>query len=427
MSIMSRVYERASYCFVFPGGLGGLVKFDEHTTWIHRSWTLMEALSPEEVWCIFKWTRGSGGWRGITSVSAHERVVTEIMGGDQGCAMTRLEDALAVSTGGGEDASGGGAHFVSDSGRILWDQEYRLFSENIQPMIALSAAMAAQREVNKTRAVARAKWRRVTRKEQWQINGAETAIWRCALMRISQYDQDIVYSTMGLFGVNLEYRKERGKDELMVELCTKILERGGRANWFGASVLSPVPQYFCTMPPTAVPDTRELQKTPLVKIPDDDPVQVQEVMGFLMWFLEEAPTGEVTKGGAVKFRAPISRVKISGVKSKPLNLDEVNPIPGFKSIAWLEFDGRNTLERREASFAGTVGTHAICLGRCMPYPHYDDLEKVKSYQGKNDFYLILMLLEERVGGGWQKTGMAAIASPMPRWRQEEIEVGGVAD
>ena len=57
---MYKVYQSCRLCIVVAGGVQRLVRLDEETSWIHRSWTLQEVLAPPEVTVLFDWKLGPG-------------------------------------------------------------------------------------------------------------------------------------------------------------------------------------------------------------------------------------------------------------------------------------------------------------------------------------------------------------------------------
>ncbi|KAJ6496393.1 heterokaryon incompatibility protein-domain-containing protein, partial [Mycena sanguinolenta] len=62
---MYRIYRSCAVCLVVPGGLRRLVRLDEETTWIHRGWTLQEALAPAVSFVMFAWKLGNTkAWAG---------------------------------------------------------------------------------------------------------------------------------------------------------------------------------------------------------------------------------------------------------------------------------------------------------------------------------------------------------------------------
>ncbi|KAL6897704.1 hypothetical protein GGI43DRAFT_409698 [Trichoderma evansii] len=55
---MYEIYKRCHICIAAPGGLQCLVRLDIETQWIHRGWTLQEAVAPPAVIVLFSWAIG---------------------------------------------------------------------------------------------------------------------------------------------------------------------------------------------------------------------------------------------------------------------------------------------------------------------------------------------------------------------------------
>jgi hypothetical protein len=204
---MAHVYKKCGTCFILPGGLGRLVRLDEETAWINRSWTLQEALVPAATKCLFHWRKKSGKWAGVTTG------IIECVE-DNCAAMTSLPDLVQASL----------ATYLTFNGEHI---AVKIFGATRAPVMALNGAMNLR-----------------------ERDGREVAIWRCALMRASKRELDVVFSIMGLFGVTLDPSKYQGGDrnQAIVDLTKSIMENGGKANWIGASLQLPVPSRLCTLP-----------------------------------------------------------------------------------------------------------------------------------------------------------------------------------
>lgn len=57
---MYNVYLSCRVCIVLAGGLRRVVRLDEETPWIHRSWTLQEVLAPRSTVVLIRWKLGPG-------------------------------------------------------------------------------------------------------------------------------------------------------------------------------------------------------------------------------------------------------------------------------------------------------------------------------------------------------------------------------
>jgi hypothetical protein len=153
---MRDIYKECIICIVVHGGLGRLVELNEETAWIYRSWMLQEALSPKTIKCLFRWGISPAEFWGVTEGN--------IEGVEENhSAMMSLND-LVITT-----------YFNFQEEQIT----VKILGGEREPIMALNGAMNLENR-----------------------DGQEVAIWRCALMRTSKKEIDIVFSIMGLFGVN---------------------------------------------------------------------------------------------------------------------------------------------------------------------------------------------------------------------------------
>ncbi len=61
-------------CVVLAGGLQYMVSLDEETAWIHRGWTLQEALAPPIIEVLFTWKLHSGQASAGVTMESTERL-----------------------------------------------------------------------------------------------------------------------------------------------------------------------------------------------------------------------------------------------------------------------------------------------------------------------------------------------------------------
>ncbi|KAI3616926.1 HET-domain-containing protein [Moniliophthora roreri] len=59
---MYRIYAECAECFILPGGTRRLVRLEEPTMWIHRGWTLQEAVAPRSASVVIHWEHGDGSF-----------------------------------------------------------------------------------------------------------------------------------------------------------------------------------------------------------------------------------------------------------------------------------------------------------------------------------------------------------------------------
>ncbi|KUI62889.1 hypothetical protein VP1G_10008 [Cytospora mali] len=240
---MLRIYKGCEVSLVFPGGIQRLVSIDEPTAWIHRAWTLQEALAPPRVEVVYKWAHGSGMYYGL-----YRGDINELVPGES--AITPLRELLGLNNfpaatffplRNGPTVPFRTTIFGHPTGPSSVDRSERLPEIFI---FMLKSAFPYGHETFDERA---------------------PAIWRSALFRASSRPVDMVFSIMGLFGVTLDLRAFRPDDRLgaTAALMRAILERPeGRASWLSiAPYLPPHPQLstFPIFPRTSVEGQVELE------------------------------------------------------------------------------------------------------------------------------------------------------------------------
>ncbi|KAK3353381.1 hypothetical protein B0T25DRAFT_209459 [Lasiosphaeria hispida] len=243
---MYQVYKCCVVCLVFPGGIQRLVHVDEPTAWIHRGWTLQEALAPPRVEVIYAWPHGSGMYLGL-----YRGNIVELVPGQS--AITPLRQLLALN--GFPTAT-----FISSGNGAIVPFRTTIFGLPTDTPSADRAERAIEVVIFMLKSAL--------------SNGGETfderapAIWRSALFRASSRPVDMVFSVMGLFGVSLDPGAFEADDRLgaTAALMRAILERpGGRASWLSiAPFLPPHPRLstFPVFPRTNVDGRVELEFDP---------------------------------------------------------------------------------------------------------------------------------------------------------------------
>ncbi|PNP40946.1 hypothetical protein TGAMA5MH_06812 [Trichoderma gamsii] len=185
ISHMFKMYQSCHVCIVAPGGIQCLVRLDEETQWIHRGWTLQEAVAPPRVVVIFSWTLGP---RRVVAGDIHGEIqeVTPLKS-----AMMSLSLIVNACTTGSLKVEKGD-HFLLLEVKLFsshpadrsyndfpfWRQTRRVLSPNVG---ALARIMAPE----------------------FDQDIKDHSIWQSALMRTSSRPVDMVFSIMGLFGVTL--------------------------------------------------------------------------------------------------------------------------------------------------------------------------------------------------------------------------------
>ncbi|ROV97944.1 hypothetical protein VSDG_04919 [Cytospora chrysosperma] len=231
---MYDIYQRCHVCIVVPGGIQCLVRLDEETQWIHRGWTLQEAVAPrpESVHVLFSWRLGSRRAR-AGEVEGNIGEVTPSKS-----AMTSLSLIVDASTTG---------HISIENGETRLPVEVRLFSSH--------PADRSYRDFpfwGETRRVLAPNVGALARAMSVDLDqdAKYHSIWQSALMRTSSRPVDMVFSIMGLFGVALK-PSDFGKGDRVratIALAQAIMKKGGRATWLAAALNIPPSRQISTFP-----------------------------------------------------------------------------------------------------------------------------------------------------------------------------------
>ena len=407
-------------CLVLRGGLGRVAKFQERTPWLYRSWTLQEVLLPKDVKFILYWELGNGSWGNGRRIETSKNT--------PGVMVVGIEDSVWPFD------ENGPSKFTADSMNADSDLIRSYMDENDHEYLTKTALGRAKS---------------IDRFDRASRDSMEIAIWRCALLRTSKRDVDVVFSIMGLFGVSLDpgaYRK-KSQEDVMIAFVKEIMRKGGRANWFAASMSSPVMDRLSTMPKMPERfepkergtieferqlkrrDFRDMLEESFIRTPygviqagdDDDEVtdclQIPAYMAAVTqgWYLEGAPQGFVDNDGFVHFKAQISAVTITS--KRKLTADDPDPeLDGFELIANIMAAGRKTC----APLSGEVGTHAVVIGKAQYFPS----DRPRSDSPPS----ILMLLKQHTANDhdkWYKVGMSYVPTVFTeKWLSRQIGVGG---
>ena len=222
---MHKVYSSCRVCIVLPGGIQRLVGLDEETPWIHRSWTLQEALSPPQVIVLLAWRLGSG-----TALSrGKSRPVHEVIAGEsataplsfvlEACIAGSLSFTPAVLPPGFEKPFHVETSiFNSLPSRNLLNDKPFWRPQRKSLTASVIALMLAMDDVLST-----------------DLDARNYTIWQCALLRTCSRPVDTIFSIMGLFGVDLDPAQFHKNDRhgATIALAQAVLRSGGSANWLG--------------------------------------------------------------------------------------------------------------------------------------------------------------------------------------------------
>ncbi|KAI1797571.1 hypothetical protein LXA43DRAFT_1088667 [Ganoderma leucocontextum] len=222
---MHKVYSSCRLCIVLAGGIQRLTRLDEETSWIHRTWTLQEALVPPQVVVLLAWRLGSG----IAQSGGKSKPIHEVIAGESAIAPLSfvLDACLAGSMSFTPAAAPPGTEkaFHLEASIFNTLPSKNIFNDKpfwcphrrgcITNAVALKIAMD---DVLSTDNDAR-----------------NYAIWQSALLRTSSRPVDTVFSIMGLFGVDLDpsHFDKDDRHGAIIALAQAILQSGGSASWLG--------------------------------------------------------------------------------------------------------------------------------------------------------------------------------------------------
>ncbi|KAL6818833.1 hypothetical protein GGI42DRAFT_310785 [Trichoderma sp. SZMC 28013] len=233
---MYRIYKCCTQCLILPGGLQRLARLDEETSWASRAWTLQECLAPLYPMVFFAWTIGTG--RGIGTTLFRVREV-ESTGG----ALAKLKDILRAcydkpmtfNAWPIDSSFQSYEHLdVVAKGTII---DVRIFGKGHADLYALERLR--KRFQNNRESI-----------HPYRTQRCYSLVWHCALMRTSSRPVDMVFSIMKLMGVELNPKDFQENDRIgaTIALMTKILEKGGSADWLGMPSKIPLCPQLSTFP-----------------------------------------------------------------------------------------------------------------------------------------------------------------------------------
>ncbi|KAI0629582.1 hypothetical protein C8Q77DRAFT_1141225 [Trametes polyzona] len=343
---MYMMYKSCHVCIVVPGGLQRLVRLDEETQWIHRGWTLQEAVAPPDVAVLFSWKLGDRAARAGDTQGRLQEVTPSTS------ALAPL--ALIV------DASTTGSLSITHGEKTL-PVEVKLFSPH--------STDASYRDFpfwRPTRQVMSANVGALARIMSPELDEdmKEYSIWQSALMRTSSRPVDMVFSIMGLFGVTLDTKAfgENDRVEATIALAQSILQKGGRANWLAAAFkISPSPQ-VSTFP--VFPRT-EVSGKAYVRI-GDALTEVSSLMENeypIAAALVPAPQGTMDTQGYLHFVAKAIRLAPTTTDSSTSSSDPTRPtqVTAVDGSCWRVSD------IRESNLDDACGAFAVLVGFFVGY------------------------------------------------------------
>ncbi|KZT10203.1 uncharacterized protein LAESUDRAFT_722381 [Laetiporus sulphureus 93-53] len=397
---MHNVYRLCEICIILPGGIQRLVGLDEETAWIHRAWTLQEVLLPKQAVVLYAWKLGSGSWE---YPSPTECVVTEVI--PEQSAVSPVVDVLEASI-------GSLCYGRFARGDDLWTRWPAIFRSTVSK--GESTARAGLAQVISLLASL----------DLVDDDAREQAVWRCALMRTSSRPVDMVFSIMGLFGVELDARAF-GKDDRLgatIALAQRILKKGGTSSWLAVSFyLAPCKQLssFPEFPRTSVEGCAYVETDRGVR-------EVAALVGGeydVGWSLEGVPTGRMDDRGYLKLNAKAAPIVPTGQRQEGFKGGIDNMWAGK---ALVDIDGavwRVVGESEESSLGPR--RFAVFIGTQEAFP----LRSQSRWHA--GWGVRAILVEEHAPGRFHRTSCFMLGdvfnAVVDGWKTHAIAIGGPED
>ncbi|KAJ7196125.1 hypothetical protein GGX14DRAFT_376385 [Mycena pura] len=401
---MYKVYQSCRVCIVVAGGVRRLVRLDEETSWIHRSWTLQEVLAPPEVVVLFNWKLGPGKCLS----GGNELTVEEVTKGES--AIAPLSLILQACTAGhmsftpvSPDGSSKPRMIKASMMSALpqthsyndipfWQAQRKILAPNVAALtIAMDAAFVSDPDIR------------------------AHSVWQSALMRTSSRPVDMVFSIMGLFGVTLDPARFDNDDRrgATIALAQAILDSGRSASWLGVGLrVEPdrTLSTFPTFPKTSVAGAALVRTRGRVQ----DVSELVDAVYPVVDALVPLPRGHMSDAGYLTFTA-------KAVKVHP-------EAPGaFNGGAFAAADGSrwvfdNQLNEAARDAAGSAPVAFACLLGWFNQYHpgetpADDKNNIRA-----------MLLEEHKPGLFHVRSSFALDRSLKKlvllWPEHQFCVGG---
>ncbi|PLB48827.1 hypothetical protein P170DRAFT_357739 [Aspergillus steynii IBT 23096] len=384
---MYRIYKQCKTCIVLPGGLGRLVRLDEETAWIHRGWTLQEALAPGTVEVLVAWKSGSGSFVAADYFGG----ISEVVAGQS--AITPLRDLIQASAVG---------YLLFSGGSMQTDKfpvQVRIFGSSTPNARALagllSEELAGDEEVR------------------------DHAIWKSAFLRASSRPVDMVFSIMGLFGVSLDTRAFHQDDRAgaTIALAREIVNSGRCASWLGIAFRVPPSKELSTFPVFPV---TSVQGSAMIRVGNGR----FEVSGVVddeypntLGLGTGLPRGKIDDSGYLVFAArsiPVAQALAPADNKSPSE----RQIRAINNTIWEDEE----IEKDKNNPSSSI-THAVVLGWFDEYypgaTVMDNPEKIK-----------LMIIEEDAPGQFHLVTYGALdyrlRSWVKTWTTRQFCLGGPA-
>ena len=289
---MFKVYVHANLCLILPGGLVRLAHLNEPTTWIDRAWTLQEAAAnpiSEAVKCVYAFPHStfseyarnlpnfnnySAVFRSNLTVCDHNIFMQHIIEPGHSAACNLLDFTMNIN-------------WMSES----FDFEDPELSKDYRNLpiriMSVPAAHLLQKALNVD-----------PRPNRRPIQ----LLWMSAFVRTSSRPVDMIFSFMGLMGVELQVADFGVNDRkaATIKLIQTLLERGVPAVWlFIAPELPPSPELSIlpVFPETSVGGRAMIRTSEGLKLAFEE-IGLKEP-----WRNHGAPKGTMSDDGYFTFSA----------------------------------------------------------------------------------------------------------------------------
>lgn len=268
---MYSIYKNCKACLILPGGLSRLAHLEETTSWIHRAWTLQEAVAPPDSEVLFAWDKGD--------CVLQTNVPTPITQIEPGAAKASLESLL------------------QNTGRtpsVLFPSDYQTKGAKTVEVKILSGDRLGETYL-------------LGALDHRKQPGFGHTIWRAAMTRVASRPADMVFSIMGLLEVTLDPLDFNPWDRRSstIALMQALLHRGESAAWLGV-----IPNLLVN------PDIPSL---PLFPTFNSEGKAVFETDGYVKassdvihgtpWRLVGLPSGKMHDDGSLEIHAQILPIR----------------------------------------------------------------------------------------------------------------------
>ncbi|TFK92169.1 hypothetical protein K466DRAFT_257179 [Polyporus arcularius HHB13444] len=338
---MHRIYSDCKLCIVVPGGMRHLVSLDKETFWIHRSWTLLEAIAPSEVMVLLQWTLGPG--IGLSHSAVIEEVVPcksmmmplapllEVAAVGYMIFLPQSQDHPAQPITLQVSIFGTLPSRPSDGDIPFWRQQHKFVAPHVHALAMVLASRSSIEERGFT-------------------------IWQSAFLRTCARPVDLVLSVMGLFGVSLDPSafSEDDQRSALIALAREVLEAGGSASWLGAAARLEPDLYmstFPTLPQASNAGAAFVRHRGRL-------CEVEEVVGPPVRFHDRAtsfPRGCLDETGCLTFTARYIRLR-------SVDVDDWGPDPYATAVDHSRWVSTSESEEVHGSSSGGSPVYGAFLG-----------------------------------------------------------------